>query len=237
VHNDRVSRRTGTTFAAILVAAAVLLSGCGGSDSSAPAAGGSSTSAPAGSSAPPEQSPTGRPSSSATSSSSSSPGTPTGTVDGTKLTTPGSKLKVGDSATVAWKPNQKKTGVIKVSVTKLQQVPISTFSDFRLSGTVRRSSAYFVHATITNKGKSDLSQVPVPLYLLDARNTLLQTSTFQAQFPPCPSRPLPASFTRGKRTSVCLVYFAPHHGKLVAISFRPTQDFDAITWKGPVQKP
>jgi len=29
----------------------------------------------------------------------------------------------------------------------------------------------------------------------------------------------------------------PDHGKLIAISFRPTQDFDAITWDGPVRSP
>ena len=46
-----------------------------------------------------------------------------------------------------------------------------------------------------------------------------------------PEPPLPAKFTHGKRTSVCLVYFAPDHGKLAAVSFRPTQDFDAITWQ------
>jgi hypothetical protein len=154
-----------------------------------------------------------------------------------KLTPQGTKLKVGEPATVSWQPNQKKTGVIRVSVTQLEQVPISTFSDFRLTSAVRKSTPYFVHAVVRNVGKSDLSGVPVPLYLLDARNTLLQASTFQALFPPCPSRPLPAQFTRGKKTSVCLVYFAPDHGKLVAISFRPTEDFDAITWTGPVAKP
>jgi hypothetical protein len=231
VHNDRVTRRTGTTLAA-LVAAGLALSGCGGSSdssssaaptgSSTPATGGSSTSSapPPSTSAPPESQ-----------SSSAS------VVDGVKLTAQGSKLKVGDSAKVSWQPTQKKTGVIKVSVTRVQKVPISTFSDFRLSGTVRKSTPYFVHVTVTNLGKSDLSDVRVPLYLLDARNTLLQTSTFEALFPPCPSRPLPAKFKRGKKASVCLVYFAPHHGKLVAISFRPSQDFDAITWTGKVQTP
>ena len=233
MHNDRVTRRPGTTLAAALAAAAVVLSACSGgsgsssastsSGSSTPAADGSGTSSlPAGTSSTPESS-----------SSSSSPSV----VDGVKLTKQGSKLKLGDGAKVSWQPNQKKTGVIKLSVTKLERVPISTFSDFRLSATVRRSTPYFVHATVRNLGKSDLSQVPVPLYLLDARNTLLQTSTFQALFPQCPSRPLPAKFTRGKRTSVCLVYFAPNHGKLVAISFRPTEDFDAITWTGPIAQP
>ena len=48
---------------------------------------------------------------------------------------------------------------------------------------------------------------------------------------------MPARFTSGAKESVCLVYFAPDHGTLTAISFRPTQDFDAITWTGPLTKP
>ena len=92
-----------------------------------------------------------------------------------------------------------------------------------------------MHATVRNLGKSNLSGVPVPLYLLDERETLLQASTFRgAVHRRARARPLPAKFTHGNKASVCLVYFAPDHGKLVAISFRPTEDFDAITWEGQV---
>ena len=227
MHNDGVTRHSGTTIAAALAAAGLVLSACsGGSGSSTPAAGGSDSSS----------APDSTPSSSDQGGSSSSSPQP-GVVDGIRLTFQGSKLRLGDAATVSWHPDQKTTGVIKVAVTKLQQVPVSTFSDFRLSSAVRKSTPYFVHVTVRNVGKSNLSGVPVPLYLLDSRNTLLQTSTFQALFPPCPSRPLPDKFKHGKKTSVCLVYFAPKHGKLVAISFRPTESFDAITWKGHVGKP
>jgi hypothetical protein len=153
-----------------------------------------------------------------------------------KLTDPGTALKVGQAATVSWQPNQHKTGVIKVAVTKLEKVPISAFSAWQPDAATKRSTPYFVHATVRNQGTTALSGVPVPLYLLDGRNTLLQASTFRAQFSPCPSTPLPARFTHGTKASVCLVYFAPGHGTLTAISFRPTQDFDAITWTGPLTK-
>ena len=33
---------------------------------------------------------------------------------------------------------------------------------------------------------------------------------------------------------VCVLYFAPQHGMVVAISFRPSEDFDAINWTGKV---
>ena len=211
-HNDRVTRRT--ALAALVAVAALVLAGCGGgSGSSTPGA-------------------TGTGSSSAPGSQSSS----STVVDGVKLTAQGSQLKLGDTARVSWSPDQKTVGVIAVSVTKLQKMSIKAFSDWRLDRATQKSTPYFVHATVRNLGRSDLSGKPVPLYLLDRRNTLIQASTFQAEYKPCPSRPLPKKFTRHKRTSVCLVYFAPDHGKLVAISFRPSQDFDAITWKGRIAK-
>jgi hypothetical protein len=158
-------------------------------------------------------------------------------VDGVTLTAPGSQLKLGETAKVSWKPDQRTVGVIAVTVTKLQKEPIKAFSAWRLGPATQKSTPYFVKATVRNLGRTNLSGKPVPLYLLDGRNTLLQSSTFQARFAPCPSRPLPRRFKHGKKAAVCLVYFAPDHGKLVAISFRPTQDFDAITWKGKVTGP
>jgi hypothetical protein len=215
---------------ALLVVAVLAFAGCGGGGStSEPAMGGTDTSTPA-------QSPSGTKTTTG-SATHSTPGPTTGetkAVDGVTLTPEGSRLKVGDTARVSWQPTQKKTGVIAVTVTGLLRMPISAFSAWRLNGEVRHSTPYFVHATVRNLGRSDLSHVAVPLYLLDHRQTLLQSSTFQARFTPCPSRPLPANFKRGHQTSVCLVYFAPHHGKLVAISFRPSEDFDAITWQGDV---
>ncbi len=157
-------------------------------------------------------------------------------MQGVALTDQGTELKVGQPAQVSWHPNQKTTGVMKVWVTKLQKVPMAAFKDWQLDPATQRSTPFYVHATVRNLGKGPLSGVPVPLYVLDGHNTLLQASTFQAQFPACPSTPLPAKFTHGKKAAVCLVYFAPDHGKLVAVSFRPTQDFDAITWTGPLAK-
>jgi hypothetical protein len=207
-----VTRRT--ALPAFVAVAALALAACsGGSDSSAPDVGRS-----------------GR---STSSSSSSAPQSPP-VVDGVTLTAPGSRLKLGETARVSWKPDQRTTGVIAVKVTGLLKMPIGTFDDWRLDRATRRSTPYFVHAAVRNLGNSDLSRVAVPLYLLDQRETLLQARRFLAQFTPCPSRPLPAKFGRGDKASVCLVYFAPHHGKLVAISFRPTEDFDPITWEGRV---
>jgi hypothetical protein len=211
VHNDRViARLRPGPAAALLLSSALVLAGCSGSGSSSPQTGPGS-------------------SGSSKTSSQGQSSAPT--------TTDGSSLPVPQGATVAWQPDQKTVGVIKMAVTRQQQVPVRTFRDFRLDRATRRSTPYFVHVTVKNLGPSDLSHVPVPLYLLDQQHTLLQASTFQAQFPACPSRPLPAKFKRGSHTTVCLVYFVPKHGKLVSMSFRPSEDYDAITWHGAVQKP
>jgi hypothetical protein len=205
--------------AALLTAAVLVLSGCGGGSSSTPGAGSPGTSGSSATSASSDGSP----------SSSSS-----GAVQGVTLTPQGTKLSLGKAARVSWQPSQKKTGVIRLAVTKLEKVPISVFHDWRLDPATSKSTPYYVHVSVTNLGTTPLSGVPVPLYLLDGRNTLLEASTFRARFPACPSTPLPARFTHGKHIATCLVYFAPNHGKLVAMSFRPSQDFDAITWTGPV---
>lgn len=219
MHNDRVTGRLLRGLRAALLAAVVLaLSACGGGGSSTPGAGSTGTTSSPG-------------------QGGSSPTASATTVQGVALTAQGSQLTLGHAAKVSWQPNQKQVGVLKLVVTKLQRVPISAFHDWRLDPATQRSTPYFVHTRVTNLGKSNLSHVPVPLYLLDQRNTLLQASTFRAQFPACPSTPLPAKFTHGKKASVCLVYFAPDHGKMNAISFRPTQDFKAITWQGPLSKP
>ena len=207
---------TRRSLTALVAVAALTLAGCGGgSDSSEPATGGTD-------------------STTATSGPTSSGSAPTGTVDGVTLTQEGTHLKLGETARVSWQPDQKTTGVVALTVTGLLKMPISAFSAWRLEPATRRSTPYFVQVTVRNLGHTDLSHVRVPLYLLDQRGSLLQASTFRAKFTPCPSRPLPAKFKRGDKTDVCLVYFAPDHGTLVAVSFRPTEAFNAITWEGPV---
>ena len=47
-------------------------------------------------------------------------------------------------------------GVIAVTVTRLQKVPIAAFTDWRLDPATQKSTPYFVHATVRNLGKSNL---------------------------------------------------------------------------------
>jgi hypothetical protein len=236
MHNDPVTgRRTGIALAVVVLT----LSGCSGSGSSTPDAGptGASSSRTSTSSPATGRATTGTPT---TGTPTSKPPIPRDTIKvphGIHLTAEGTHLGLGHGATVAWRPDQRTVGVLRMAVTRLQRVRLTAFHDFVLNAATRRSTPFFVHATVRNVGKSDLSRVAVPLYLLDRHKNLIQASTFRSRFKACPSRPLPKKFVHGKRTTVCLVYFAPKHGTLKAMSFRPSQDFSAITWRGHVHAP
>ena len=85
-----------------------------------------------------------------------------------------------------------------------------------------------------NVGDGDLGGRRIPLYLLGGRNTLVESNTFRSRFEPCPSPALPKSFGPKAQTKACLVFLVPRHGELHAASFRPTEEFNPITWVGKV---
>ena len=93
-----------------------------------------------------------------------------------------------------------------------------------------------MRAVIKNVGDTDLGGRPVPLYVVNDDNVLLEATPFASSYQPCPSTPFPDRFKPGDRTRVCLVYLAPKHGQLVSVSFRPEETFNPITWMGDVDK-
>lgn len=158
--------------------------------------------------------------------------------DGVELTPQGSLLDVGEEATVAYELPQDQIGVLGLTVRRLRETTFKeSFEGWQLDAQTRRSTPYFVDVRVTNKGRSNLGGRAVPLYLLDDTQTLIEPSTFAGDFEPCPSDPLPKQFRRGDTTRGCLVFLAPRGRELAGVSFRPDQDFEAITWAGEVAKP
>ncbi|MDP3893953.1 hypothetical protein [Nocardioides sp.] len=156
--------------------------------------------------------------------------------DGVTLTAEGSELELGDTATVAWEPRAGVVGVLDITVEQIEQATLKDFAGWTLDKATRQSTPYFVRGQVENAGDIDLGGLPVPLYIVDGTNTLIQASSFASKFKPCPSGPLPAKFAPGKQREVCLVYLAPEQGELEAVSFRPTQEFDPITWTGQIDE-
>lgn len=210
----------------LLLAAALSLSACtGGPDSTADAEAAGSSSA---------------------SSDSTSSGTPTvlespsvsSTVSvpqGTELTAAGSELAFGTPATLIYEPRRNRGTVLEMTVREVRRGRLADFAGFILDDTYKRKGSYY-YATVSvrNVGRGDVGGVPVPLWGVNAANTLLPAVSFTTRFPPCASRSLPAKFPPGASLSTCLVYLSPDRGALRAVSYRPTEELDPIAWSGPL---
>lgn len=157
--------------------------------------------------------------------------------DGVTLTPQGTHLQVGDEAVVAYHPRQDVVGALDVTVTRIEKTTTKrTMSAWQLSPAQQASTPYFVHVKVSNVGESDLGGRPVPLYVVNEDNLLLESTPFASSFQACPSTPFPAKFGPGASARLCLVYLAPDHGSLEAVSFRPEETFDPIIWTGDVTR-
>ena len=158
--------------------------------------------------------------------------------EGVELSAEGSQLEVGETATVAYEVKQGVVGVLDIRVTRLEKTSFKkSFVGWDLDPGQKKANPYFVRAKVTNLGETDLGGRRVPLYIVDGTNTLVESTTFASAFTPCEPGPFPKKFRPGKKTKVCLVFLAPRKGELTAVSFRPTQEFDPITWTGELEKP
>ena len=156
--------------------------------------------------------------------------------DDVELTELGSELELGDTATVAWEPDQKTVGVLDLTVTRMERASFKQFVGWNITEKTRQYTPYFLHAKATNVGETDLGGVRVPLYGVDGDNLLLEAWEFPSTFKPGPSEDLPAKFRPDDSTTTCLLVMAPDRGELVATSFRPVEEFAPIVWTGEVTR-
>jgi hypothetical protein len=215
LHNDRVQTRFRSSVVALaLLTSSALLAGCS-EDDKGPDIGSSSA-----------------PTTAATATDSSLP-----VPEGVELTTAGSQLAVGATATVAYEVRQGVVGVLEITVSRLEETTFKkSFVGWDLDPEQKKANPYFVRATITNVGATDLGDRRPPLYIVDGANTLVESTTFASAFTSCEPGSFPKSFPTGASADVCMVFLSPEKGALTAVSFRPTQDFDPITWTGELQK-
>jgi hypothetical protein len=221
VHNERVRpplSRPALSLVVLTTASALALGGCSGGD-------GKGTDKTSGSS-------------SASSTASPSPTTTVKVPHGTTLTDQGSKLSFGDPARVVFEPSAKRGSVLQLTVRSVQQGRLSDFKGFILDDAYKKKAAYYyAKVQVKNLGEGNVGGVAVPLWGVNDANTLLPAVNFTTSFKKCPSKPLPKKFGPGATLNTCLVYLSPNRGKLDAVSYRPSQEFNPITWTGTIAKP
>jgi hypothetical protein len=154
--------------------------------------------------------------------------------EGQEVTEPGTQLTFGDSATVAHDDDGQAT-VLKLRVESAEQGSLEDFEGFDLNDPYKkRGNYYYVRVMVKNAGKETVGNVPVPLWGISGENTLLQAVEFKSSFGKCPTQPLPAKFNPNDTFKTCLVFLSPDKGKLQGVSYRPTEQFVPIEWRGAV---
>jgi hypothetical protein len=171
-------------------------------------------------------------------SSSPSPSSTVSVPSGVELTDEGSKLSFGDSATVIFEATQRSGTALELTVKAVRKGSLADLKGFILDDSYKRkANYYYADVRVKNVGEGDVGGVAVPLWGVNAANTLLPAVRFTTTFAPCPSKKLPAKFGPGDTFSTCLVYLSPDKGSLEAVSYRPSQEFDPITWTGDIATP
>ena len=214
--DDVLTKRPSRALAALL-ASGLLLAGCSGGDEE-----------PVGEVS---SGPSDSPSTSASASAPESEPEP-----GDDITSPGTQLVFGDTATVDYEAKGR-SALLDITVKSAEEGALGDFSGFDTEDPLVRNAAfYYVRVRVENAGKKAFGNAEVPLWGISGANTLLPPVKFTSSFSTCPTEPLPAKFQPGDSFSTCLVFLSPRRGKLEGVSYRPIVDVTPIEWRGDVEK-
>jgi hypothetical protein len=155
---------------------------------------------------------------------------------GVTLTEPGTDLALGGDATVAWRPRQDTVVALDLTVERIDETSYDeSFKGWVVTKEMKGQTPYFVHATVTNVGDADVSDLLVPVYALAGGSSLYEPLDFRGeQFEPCPGGNLPDRLRPGRSADLCFVYLLPGAQPLMAAAFDPVGELAPITWTGEI---
>ena len=148
-------------------------------------------------------------------------------LSGVTLTDAGASVKVGRPVTVVYDPGGAASAVT-VRVVSAKRGRISDFRFFSLDAASKKSTPYYVKASVKNEGPAGLGGASVPLYLHSDANTVYPPNELVGTFKPCPTSRLPKSFLPGRSANVCLVFLLPRGQRLESIDLQPAGAKDAV---------
>lgn len=158
-----------------------------------------------------------------------------------QLTPPGTKLKLGQDAVIAWHPRQDTVAALDVTVTRIERTTYDkSFQGWNVGSKLAATTPYFARAVVKNVSGTDLGPIPVPLWGQQDNGTLVGTLPFDKRtFAPCHPAKLPKTFKPGAKTDLCFVFTISPGQDLASVTFQPLdsagQQLQGITWKGKVQ--
>lgn len=146
-------------------------------------------------------------------------------------TAPGTTLALGESGTVAWQVDAETTGTVDLVVSRVVRKGRKVLADWVPEDQIADTTPYFVKASVTNAGETELGGAALPLYLRDASGVLTPAASFGSDFTRCPSTPLPESFAPGDTADICLVYTLAPKVTADAMTFQPTSSELGVAWR------
>jgi hypothetical protein len=192
------------------------LAACGSSSSST--SGSSGTNAPA--------------SASATSTTSTSAAASKG---GSKAA-PGTKLTVGQSALVAYRPagasGAGKDSTLLVVVQSLEKGTLADFNGIKLDANQKASTPAYVKVHVVNMGPHpiDVDGTAAAIEGVDNTGNTQQSVTFIGDFPRCPDKASTTPMPAGSSYDTCLTFLVP--GGVTKVAYSGTTDYinSPVTW-------
>jgi hypothetical protein len=174
------------------------------------------------------------PSSSGTTSTTTSGSTSGSTSAGTAA--PGTKLSVGQSATVKYTPlsgsGKGKSATLKVTVESLQKGSLADFKGVQLDATQKASTPFYVKVHVANMGPVDvdINGTSAAIEGVDNTGSTAQSVTFIGDFPPCPDKASSAPLPAGQSYDKCLTFLVP--GGISKVAYSGTQAYisSPVTW-------
>jgi hypothetical protein len=166
---------------------------------------------------------------SAPSPSTPSRTTPTANPDGSTLM--GTVLAIGERATIHYRPNPKRHSVLAIRVVRVRRGKARDLRGFTLGPRARSSSVYYAWVKVRNLGTGDLGGHRLPMYAKVSRSLVVPPVLFGSAFPRCRDPLFHRPFRKNARATLCLVFLAPHHGKVTQIQWRTPSSPNAISWR------
>lgn len=158
---------------------------------------------------------------------------------GVELTEPGTTLRFGDPAVIAWQPRQGQTAALEVTVDRVDRTSFKeSFEGWVITDEMEGQTPLFVRLSVTNAGAVNLGGEPVPVAVIDDNGVRVQpTTAAEQEFEPCPGGVLPKKFGAGATTELCLLYLLAPGASFDAVGFLPVDSDaqpvgEAITWEG-----
>lgn len=152
--------------------------------------------------------------------------------EGVVLTDPGSALAFGDTATVAYAPEEGISTVLAITVEGSRPAKRRDIEHgFVLDTDYKKNANYFyVDVMVENLGTGKLGRRDVPVWGVSQDDHLLPPVLFDSAFPKCPSKRLPKNFGQGKTFQTCLVFPSPDGGDLVGVRYQQAETDQPIDW-------